>query len=293
MVDIQYKELIQKILDAGQETPNRTDTNTIHVCAERIKVDISTHLACITLKQMAVKTVIRELIWFLRGSTNALELAAMGCHIWDANTTRDALDIYGLHNREVGEAGPIYGAQWRGHASVSAYGTDKRDQLADAIHTLRTDPTSRRIIIQSWNVGELHLMALPPCHFCIQFLVWNGRLQTIVTQRSADVFLGVPFNLFSYSILAHLVGAVTGLPAGELTINFGDAHIYINHIEQCRTVLQRDTLSYPVIQFSERVAGCSAAPLADVMEVLSNLTLDDFQVVGLQTHGKLTGEMAV
>lgn len=293
MVDIQYKELVKNILDNGEETSNRTDTNTIHIVSERIKVDISEHLACITLKQMAVKTTIRELIWFLRGSTNTNELAEMNCHIWEANTSREELDKNGFECRPTGEGGPIYGAQWRGVGGRSRYGQDKPDQFRQAISDLRHNPTSRRIIVQSWNVKDLPKMALPPCHYCIQFLVWKSKLQTIVSQRSADVFLGVPFNLLSYSILAHLVGIITNLQPDTLTINFGDAHIYVNHIDQCKEILTRETLTYPRISFSDRVNSMRGMDIDAVLEIIDKLELDDFIIEGLECHGKLVGKMAV
>lgn len=280
-IDNIWKKLIQTVL-LGEMSENRTATDAISIFSYYCRIDISETLACITLKKIYTKSVIAELIWFMKGSTNTLELNRLGSKIWDANTNPEVMKSLNL-DYEPGEAGPIYGAQWR----------HRNDQLRSVIHDLRHNPNSRRIIINSWNPMDIPKMALPPCHFCVQFSVKKGILSAQLSQRSADVFLGVPFNYLSYSILVHFLAKICGLTPGFLAITFGDAHIYSNHIDLAISMLPRKTKSIPTIEFSDKIKSMADMDIDTALNTIDELMPADFKIIGYDSYPAAGGRMAV
>jgi thymidylate synthase len=226
-----YHDLLQRILDHGDERMDRTGVGTLSVFGHQMRFDLAAGLPVVTTKKVHLKSVIAELLWFLAGETNARQLNARGATIWDEWADAD------------GELGPVYGRQWRAWPTPEG----PVDQLAGVVEALRSDPYSRRHIVSAWNVADLPRMALPPCHLLFQFHVAKGRLSCQVYQRSADAFLGVPFNIASYAILTHLVAHATDLAPGELVHTLGDAHLYLNHLEQARLQLSREPRPLPKI----------------------------------------------
>ena len=234
-----YHDLLRRILAEGVRQADRTGVGTLSVFGHQTRYDLAKGFPLVTTKRVHLKSVIAELLWFVAGETNANQLRARGATIWDEWADAD------------GELGPVYGRQWR--AWPTARGTV--DQLARVVEEIRTNPASRRHIVSAWNVGQLDEMALPPCHLLFQFHVapqpdGPGRLSCQVYQRSADVFLGVPFNIASYAILTHMVAHATGLVPGDLVHTLGDAHIYLNHMEQVEAQLAREPRPLPVLDLS-------------------------------------------
>lgn len=229
-----YHELLERVLREGVTQADRTGVGTLSVFGHQTRYDLSRGLPVVTTKRVHLKSVIAELLWFVAGETNANELRARGATIWDEWADAD------------GELGPIYGRQWR------AWPTERGpvDQLARVVEALKSDPASRRHIVSAWNVGELDKMALPPCHLLFQFHVAAGRLSCQVYQRSADVFLGVPFNIASYAILTHMVAHAADLEPGDLVHTLGDAHLYLNHLEQARLQLGREPRPLPQLSLN-------------------------------------------
>lgn len=228
----QYHELVRHILERGTDKADRTGTGTRSVFGYQMRFDLAEGFPCLTTKRLHLRSIIHELLWFLRGETNVGSLRAEKVTIWDEWAN------------EQGDLGPVYGKQWR------RWQTDdgrEVDQIAEVIQTIRTNPDSRRMIVSAWNVGELHRMALPPCHLLFQFYVADGRLSCQLYQRSADVFLGVPFNIASYALLTAMVAQVTGLQCGEFVHTLGDAHLYRNHFEQSRLLLSREPRPLPTL----------------------------------------------
>lgn len=233
-----YHALIERILAEGERREDRTGVGTLSVFGHQMRFDLSEGFPLLTTKRIHVKSVVHELLWFLRGETNVRSLREQGVTIWDE--WADA----------QGELGPIYGKQWR-----RWQGSDGRvhDQIAWVEREIRTNPRSRRLLVSAWNVGELEQMALPPCHLLFQFYVHgDGRLSCQLYQRSADVFLGVPFNIASYALLTCMLAHTTGLRPGEFVHTFGDAHLYLNHIEQARLLLSRQPFPPPTLRFNAR-----------------------------------------
>ncbi|MEM6846985.1 MAG: thymidylate synthase [Pseudomonadota bacterium] len=233
----QYHDLLSHALSSGIRQADRTGVGTLSVFGHQSRYDLSNGLPVVTTKRVHLKAVIAELLWFIAGETNANLLRERGATIWDEWADAD------------GELGPVYGRQWR------AWPTDRGpvDQLADVIEQIKTDPASRRHIVSAWNVGQLNEMALPPCHLLFQFHVapqpsGPGRLSCQVYQRSADIFLGVPFNIASYAILTHMIAHATGLVPGDLVHTLGDAHIYLNHLEQVELQLSREHRPLPCLE---------------------------------------------
>jgi len=220
-----YLDLLRHILDHGHEKKDRTGTGTISTFGYQMRFDLSRGFPLLTTKKVHLKSVIYELLWMLRGDTNIRFLKDHGVTIWDEWAD------------PAGDLGPVYGAQWRSWRTKEG---GIVDQIAQAVEMIRKNPESRRIIVSAWNVGELHQMALMPCHAFFQFYVAGGKISCQLYQRSADVFLGVPFNIASYSLLTLMMAQVTGLEAGEFIHTFGDVHIYLNHREQVRLQLSRD-----------------------------------------------------
>lgn len=234
----QYKEILHHILDHGIEKEDRTGTGTRSVFGYQTRFDLAEGFPLLTTKKLHLKSIIYELLWFIRGDTNVRYLQDHGVRIW--NEWAD----------EKGDLGPVYGEQWR---SWKAADGRVIDQLSEAVRTIRENPNSRRIIINAWNVGELDRMALSPCHCLFQFYVREGKLDCQLYQRSADAFLGVPFNIASYALLTMMMARVTGLEYGEFVHTFGDLHLYENHLEQARLQLTREPRALPAMEINPEI----------------------------------------
>ena len=266
MADRQYLDLARYILKNGTVRDDRTGTGTISIFGYQMRFDLSKGFPLLTTKKLHLKSIIYELLWFLRGDTNVRYLQENGVRIW--NEWAD----------ENGDLGPIYGAQWR-----SWKGADGRtvDQIAQVIEQIKTNPDSRRLIVSAWNTAEIEKMALPPCHTMFQFYISNGKLSCQLYQRSGDVFLGVPFNIASYALLIHMIAHVTGLGVGEFVHTLGDAHIYLNHIEQIKEQLKRDPRPLPKLKIKRQVQN------------IDDFTFDDFEIVGYDPHPHIPGKVAI
>lgn len=235
----QYLNLLQHIIDHGVEREDRTGTGTHSVFGYQMRFDLSEGFPLLTTKRLHMKSIIHELLWFLRGETNIKTLNDVGVSIWDEWADQN------------GELGPVYGKQWR--AWPTAQG-ETVDQISELIEQIKSNPHSRRLIISAWNVGEIERMALPPCHTMFQFYVAQGKLSCQLYQRSADVFLGVPFNIASYSLLVLMVAHVTDLKPGEFVHTFGDVHLYKNHLEQAQLQLKREPMTLPTMEIVKPAA---------------------------------------
>ena len=235
----QYLDLMQRILDEGAEKQDRTGTGTLSVFGHQMRFDLSAGFPLLTTKKLHLRSIIHELLWFLKGDTNVAYLNENKVTIWD-----DWAD-------EEGNLGPVYGAQWRSWPTLDGTSVD---QVTEVIDLIRQNPDSRRMIVSAWNVGQIDEMALPPCHLLFQFYVADGTLSCQLYQRSADVFLGVPFNIASYSLLLLMVAQVTGLRPGEFIHTLGDAHLYCNHIDQARLQLARAPRDLPSMTLTPEIA---------------------------------------
>ena len=262
----EYLDLMQRILDEGVEKSDRTGTGTISVFGHQMRFDLSEGFPVVTTKKVHLKSVIHELLWFISGETNIGYLQDNGVRIW--NEWAD----------ENGDLGPVYGKQWRRWKTQDA---TEVDQLAKAIEMIKTNPNSRRIIVSAWNAGELDEMALMPCHAFFQFRVANGKLDCQLYQRSADVFLGVPFNIASYALLTHMVAQVCGLEAGEFVHTIGDAHLYLNHLEQAKLQLSREPLSLPKLHLDQ-----------NIMDI-DEFTYESITVEGYEHHPHISAPISV
>ena len=262
----QYLDLLDNVLKNGTEKSDRTGTGTISVFGYQMRFNLNDGFPLLTTKKLHLKSIIHELLWFISGDTNIGYLNDNGVKIW--NEWAD----------ENGNLGPVYGCQWR---SWPADEGRKIDQLLNVINSIKNSPDSRRHIVSAWNVGELDKMALPPCHIMFQFYVANGRLSCQLYQRSADIFLGVPFNIASYAILTHMVAQVTGLKPGDFVHTLGDAHIYMNHIEQVKLQLSREPYRLP---------GLVINPAVD--DIL-NFRYEDFTLTSYVAHPHIKGDISV
>lgn len=260
-----YEDLLREILDHGAVKSDRTGTGTRSLFGRQLRYDLSAGFPLITTKKVHLKSIIWELLWFLRGSSDNTWLNERGVTIWDEWAGPD------------GDLGPIYGVQWRSWPTADG-GTV--DQISRALELLRHDPDSRRIVVSAWNVGQLDEMALPPCHLLFQFHVAGGRLSCQLYQRSADMFLGVPFNIASYSLLTHMMAQQAGLEPGEFIWTGGDCHIYDNHVEQCALQLSRAPRPYPRLRLAK-------APS------LFDYDFDDVEVIGYDPHPPIRAQVAV
>jgi thymidylate synthase len=234
----QYHELLKHILHNGAQKTDRTGTGTLSVFGHIMRFDLNEGFPMLTTKKLHLKSIIHELLWFLNGDTNIKYLTDHGVKIWDEWADED------------GNLGPVYGKQWRSWQSPDG---QTIDQISEAIKSLKTNPDSRRIIINAWNVGELSMMALTPCHAMFQFYVADGKLSCLLYQRSADVFLGVPFNIASYALLTMMVAQVCDLKYGEFIHTFGDTHLYLNHLDQARLQLTRECRTLPTMRINPEV----------------------------------------
>ena len=262
----QYLDLMRHVREHGVRRSDRTGTGTLSVFGYQTRFDLAAGFPVVTTKSIHMRSVIHELLWFLQGSTNIAYLHANRVTIWDEWAD------------ERGELGPVYGAQWRSWATGDG---PSIDQIARVVEGIRRDPDSRRHIVSAWNVGELDHMALPPCHLLFQFHVAEGRLSCQLYQRSADVFIGVPFNIASYSLLTMMVAQVTGLEPGEFVHTLGDAHLYLNHLEQADTQLAREPLPLPRMELNPGVGS------------IFDFTYDDFRLTGYEHHPAIRAPIAV
>lgn len=262
----QYLDLLEHVVNKGSEKPDRTGTGTLSVFGYQMRFNLQDGFPVLTTKKLHLKSIIYELLWFLDGNTNIKYLNDHGINIW--NEWAD----------ENGDLGHIYGYQWR---SWPAPGGKSVDQISNVIKSIRENPDSRRHIISAWNVGELHKMALPPCHILFQFYVNDGGLSCQLYQRSADIFLGVPFNIASYSLLTMMIAQSTGLQPREFVHTLGDAHIYLNHIDQVKLQLARDPFPLPQMKLNPE------------RKNIFNFEYDDFELVNYQSHPHIKGEISV
>lgn len=262
----QYLDLLQHVLDHGILKEDRTGTGTHSVFGYQMRFDLQNGFPLLTTKKLHLKSIIHELLWFLKGDTNVKYLQANGVRIW--NEWAD----------ENGDLGHIYGYQWR---SWPDYDGGHIDQIKEAIDTIQNNPDSRRIIVSAWNVADLPQMNLPPCHAFFQFYVANGKLSLQLYQRSADIFLGVPFNIASYALLLMMVAQVTGLEAGDFVHTLGDAHIYNNHIEQVREQLSHEPRALPTMKLNPNVKS------------IFDFKYEDFELTDYNPHPHIAGKVAV
>ena len=259
----QYLDLLQDIMDNGVDKIDRTGVGTRSVFGRQMRFDLSKGFPLVTTKKVHLKSIIYELLWFIKGDTNVKYLQDNGVRIW--NEWAD----------ENGNLGPVYGSQWRN------WNGDGIDQLADVIECIKHNPNDRRMIVTAWNPSKIEQMKLPPCHMLFQFYVANGKLSCMLYQRSCEMFLGVPFNIASYALLTMMIAQVSGLKAGEFIHTLGDTHIYHNHFEQVKEQLSRTPLPLPTMEIN---------PL---IKDINDFKYDDFELVGYESYGVLKGKVAV
>lgn len=262
----QYIDLIKRVLDEGVQRQDRTGTGTIGVFGHQMRFNLQEGFPLLTTKKLHLKSIIYELLWFIMGDTNVKYLQDNGVRIW--NEWAD----------ENGDLGPVYGHQWR---SWPAYDGTTIDQLANVIEQIKNNPNSRRLLVSAWNVAEVENMALPPCHTMFQFYVANGKLSCMLYQRSADIFLGVPFNIASYALLTMMIAQVCGLEPGEFVHTLGDAHIYTNHLEQVKEQITREPYPLPKMKINPAVKD------------INDFKYEDFELVDYQAHPHIKGVVAV
>lgn len=262
----QYLELLDHVLNNGARKDDRTGTGTFSVFGYQMRFDISEHFPLLTTKKLHTRSIIHELLWFLNGDTNIKYLKDNGVKIWD-----DWAD-------EQGELGPVYGHQWRSWPTPDG---GKVDQISKLIEQIKSNPTSRRHIVSSWNVSDIDQMALPPCHCLFQFYVSEGKLSCQLYQRSADIFLGVPFNIASYALLTMMVAQVCDLRPAEFIHTFGDAHLYLNHVDQARLQLERTPLELPTLHLNP-----------DVRSIF-DFTYEDFELLNYEPQPHIKAPIAV
>lgn len=261
-----YLDLLQHVKTSGAQKMDRTGTGTVSVFGYQMRFDLSQGFPLLTTKKLHLRSILHELLWFLQGDTNIAYLKDNGVRIWDEWAD------------EQGNLGPVYGHQWRSWPTVDG---DSVDQITRLIDEIKQNPDSRRLIVCSWNVGELEKMALPPCHCFFQFYVADGRLSCQLYQRSADIFLGVPFNIASYALLTMMVAQVTGLQVGEFVHTLGDAHLYSNHLTQTDEQLSRAPLSLPQMKIN-----------ADVKSIF-DFRFEDFELLNYEAHPHIKAPVAV
>ena len=257
---------MRHVRDTGALKEDRTGTGTLSVFGYQMRFDLSQGFPALTTKKLHLKSIIHELLWFLQGSTNIQYLTDNGVRIWDEWADKN------------GDLGPVYGSQWRSWPKPDG---GHIDQISQLVEQIKSNPDSRRLIVSAWNVGDVEHMALPPCHMIFQFYVANGKLSCQLYQRSADIFLGVPFNIASYALLTMMVAQVCGLEVGDFVHTLGDAHLYSNHLEQVDLQLSRDTMALPQMHINPKVN--------DIFE----FKIDDFELFNYQAHPHIKGAVAV
>lgn len=257
---------MRNVLENGASKQDRTGTGTLSVFGYQMRFDLAEGFPLLTTKKLHTKSIIYELLWFLRGETNVRYLQEHGVNIWNEWA------------RENGELGPVYGAQWRSWKSSDGHSID---QISQVIEQIKTNPNSRRLIVSAWNVGEISKMALPPCHLLFQFYVANGKLSCQLYQRSADIFLGLPFNIASYSLLTMMVAQACDLEPGEFILTLGDAHLYSNHLEQAQLQLSREPLKLPRMKINQAVRS------------IFEFDCEDFELIGYEPYPHIKAEVAV
>lgn len=262
----QYLDLLGRVMETGVEKGDRTGTGTISIFGHQMRFDLADGFPLTTTKKLHLKSIIYELLWFLKGDTNTRYLNEHGVSIWDEWADAD------------GDLGPIYGYQWR---SWPASDGKHVDQISNLLTNIQDNPDSRRLVVSAWNVADIDKMALPPCHVFFQFYVHSGRLSCQLYQRSADVFLGVPFNIASYSLLTMMLAQVSGLRPGEFIHTFGDAHLYVNHLEQAKLQLTRDPRPLPSMHLNTAVKS------------IFDFAYDDFSLAGYDPHPHIPAKVAV
>jgi len=261
-----YLDLLRRALDEGDKKGDRTGTGTLSVFGHQMRFDLGEGFPLVTTKKLHLRSIIHELLWFLQGDTNIAYLRENGVTIWDEWAD------------EKGDLGPVYGRQWRAWPAPDGRTID---QLADVVQAIRTNPDSRRLVVSAWNPADLDKMALAPCHCLFQFHVANGRLSCQLYQRSADIFLGVPFNIASYALLTHMVAQVCGLQPGDFVHTLGDAHLYLNHLDQAREQLTREPLPLPRLRLNPAVTS------------LFDFRFEDIVIENYQAHPSIRAPIAV
>lgn len=262
----QYLDLVKHILENGQKKSDRTGTGTLSVFGYQMRFDLNTGFPAMTTKKLHLKSIIYELLWFLKGETNIQYLKEHGVRIW--NEWAD----------ENGELGPVYGSQWRSWTTMDG---NHIDQISQVIHSIQQNPDLRRHIVSAWNVSEIDEMALPPCHLLFQFYVADGKLSCQLYQRSADVFLGVPFNIVSYALLSMMVAQVCELEPGDFVHTIGDAHLYLNHLEQANLQLDRQPYPMPIMKINPAIKD------------IYSFQYEDFELVNYQAHPHIKAPISV
>lgn len=262
----QYLKLCERILHEGTKKEDRTGTGTISVFGHQMRFDLSEGFPLLTTKKLHVKSIVHELLWFLKGDTNVRYLQEHGVRIWNEWADAD------------GNLGPVYGKQWRSYAGA---GGKTVDQISWVVDEIKRNPQSRRLVVSAWNPAELEEMALPPCHCLFQFYVANGKLSCQLYQRSGDTFLGVPFNIASYALLTEMIAHVTGLEAGEFVHTLGDAHLYLNHLDQVNEQLTRDPYPLPTLKLNPDVTS------------IFDFQYDDIEIVNYKAHPHIKGRVSV
>lgn len=262
----QYLDLMNYVRETGTKKPDRTGTGTLSVFGYQMRFNLEEGFPLITTKKVHLKSIIYELLWFLKGSTNIDYLKEHGVNIWDEWAD------------ERGELGPVYGAQWRSWPTQDG---NSIDQISDVITRIKSDPDSRRLIVSAWNVSQIEKMALPPCHALFQFYVAKGRLSCQLYQRSADIFLGVPFNIASYSLLILMMAKATGLKAGDFVHTLGDAHLYLNHLNQVDEQLKRKPFALPKMNIKNEITD------------ISEFEYEDFSLEDYESHPHISAPIAV
>jgi thymidylate synthase len=262
----QYLDLLCHVKNHGVKKPDRTGTGTLSVFGYQMRFDLNEGFPAVTTKKLHLKSIIHELLWFLMGDSNIRYLKEHGVTIWDEWADAN------------GDLGPVYGVQWRSWQTADGRHVD---QISRVIEQIKNDPHSRRLIVSAWNAGEIHKMALAPCHAFFQFYVADGRLSCQLYQRSADIFLGVPFNIASYSLLTMMIAQVTGLKLGDFVHTLGDTHLYLNHLQQAETQLQRKPYPLPLMKINP-----------DVKSIF-DFKFEDFELVGYESHPAIKAPIAV
>jgi len=283
----QYLDHVRKILNEGVQKVDRTGVGTLSIFGAQMRYSLRDGtFPLLTTKKVAWGAILHELLWFIRGSTDAKELSKEGVKIWEGNGTREFLDSVGLSDRDEGDLGPIYGFQWRHFGatylnSKADYSGQGVDQLQKVIDTILKNPSDRRMIMCAWNVADIPKMALPPCHCLVQFYVANGELSCQVYQRSADMGLGVPFNIASYSILTCMMAKICDLKAGDLIHTLGDSHVYLNHVDALKMQLEREVRPFPTLKIQSEA------------KRIEDFKFEDFIIENYNPHPRIVMKMAV